>query len=138
MERAVTIAGPGRIKLEVTESLMIGDEARAIATLKELADLGAALSMDDFGTGYSSLAQLHRLPFATLKLDRSFVIGLDEGTTRPMVEAVLALARGMRLNVVAEGVETPAQRDLLSGLGCDLAQGYLFRRPVPEQELAPG
>ncbi|MFM2041608.1 MAG: hypothetical protein RLY86_184 [Pseudomonadota bacterium] len=138
VERAVAIAGPGRIKLEVTESLMIGDEARAIATLKELADLGATLSMDDFGTGYSSLAQLHRLPFATLKLDRSFVIGLDEGTTRPMVEAVLALARGMRLNVVAEGVETPAQRDLLSGLGCDLAQGYLFRRPVPEQELAPG
>lgn len=132
--RGAVDRAPGPLKLEVTESLLIDDVDRATAILRQLADLGASLSMDDFGTGYSSLSQLHRLPFSTLKIDRSFTMGLDDGATRPLVEATLGIARRLRLDVVAEGVETAAQRDALAALGCDLGQGYLFAKPLPEAE----
>ncbi len=141
VRRAVDRAG-GPLKLEVTESLLIDDVERANAILLRLAELGASLSMDDFGTGYSSLSQLHRLPFSTLKIDRSFTMGLDAagpgGGTRPLVEATLGLARQLGLDVVAEGVETPAQRNALAELGCALGQGYLFSKPLPEAELLNG
>lgn len=134
VREAVTRAG-GTVKLEVTESLLIDDVERAATILRRLADLGASLSMDDFGTGYSSLSQLHRLPFSTLKIDRSFIVGLEDGGTRPIVDATLNLAHGLGLDVVAEGVETPDQRKALADLGCGLAQGYLFSRPLPEGEV---
>ena len=94
------------------------------------ARLGVRLVLDDFGTGYSSLAYLKHLPLDTIKIDRSFVAGIDETADRSIVEAVVALAHGLEIGVVAEGIETDAQADRLRELGCDLGQGYLFSRPV--------
>jgi diguanylate cyclase (GGDEF)-like protein len=127
---------PGGLKLEVTESLVIEDVERATKLLDALNALGASLSVDDFGTGHSSLSQLDRLPFQTLKIDRSFIAGLDEGRSTRVVEAIMALAHGLHMDVVAEGVETEAQRLILSRLGCAYGQGWLFGRPVEAERCA--
>jgi EAL domain-containing protein (putative c-di-GMP-specific phosphodiesterase class I) len=95
-----------------------------------LRDLGVRLVLDDFGTGYSSLSYLKHLPLDTIKIDRSFVAGLSGVTDRSIVEAVVALARGLRIGVVAEGIETDVQRRILRDIGCDVGQGYLFSRPL--------
>ena len=87
--------------------------------------------LDDFGTGYSSLSYLKHLPLDTIKIDRTFVAGLDGEADRSIVDAVIALAHGLRIGVVAEGIETEAQFELLRELGCDVGQGYLFARPLP-------
>ena len=102
-----------------------------VRTLRRLRDLGVRLVLDDFGTGYSSLSYLKHLPLDTIKIDRSFVAGIDQAADRSIVEAVVALAHGLRIGVVAEGIETEAQRRRLLELGCRLGQGYLFSRPVP-------
>jgi len=117
---------PQLLELELTESILIQDANETLGRLHALANLGVALSIDDFGTGYSSLAYLKRFPISKLKIDRSFVIGLpdDEGD-RAIVSATIAMARALKLKVVAEGVETPAQRDYLASLGCESFQGFL-------------
>ena len=107
-----------------------------VRTLHRLRDMGVRLVLDDFGTGYSSLAYLKHLPLDTIKIDRTFVAGLDGEADRSIVEAVIALAHGLRISVVAEGIETEAQFEILRSMGCDVGQGYLFARPLPEAEAA--
>ncbi len=107
-----------------------------IRTLGRLRELGVRLVLDDFGTGYSSLSYLKHLPLDTIKIDRTFVAGLDGDTDRSIVEAVVALARGLRIGVVAEGIETEAQFHMLRDIGCDVGQGYLFSRPLPADDAA--
>lgn len=124
------------LELELTESmLMDGDELRI--TLKALSDLGVRLAIDDFGTGYSSLAYLKRFFVDTLKIDRSFVADTPgDSDDVAIISAIVALARSLNLQVVAEGVETEAQATLLRGLGCDEMQGYLLGRPQPAEQFA--
>ena len=125
---------PSMLTLEITESAAMGDAESSIARLLELKDLGVRLAIDDFGTGYSSLSYLHRFPVDVLKIDRSFVDGLgQESEDTVIVRAVVGLARALRLEVVAEGVETAEQAEALRALGCELAQGYLFSRPLPPE-----
>lgn len=127
---------PGLLELEITESALIWNGEAAVATAYRLKDLGVRLCVDDFGTGYSSLAYLRRFPLDAVKIDRSFVTELVQDLqARAIVRAVIDLAHALSLWVVAEGVETEAQRDLLSGLGCDLMQGYLFSRAVTADRL---
>ena len=125
---------PGELELEITESVLMDQSEGGIRTLRSLRELGVRLVLDDFGTGYSSLSYLKNLPLDTIKIDRSFVVGLDGVADRSIVEAVLALAHGLGIGVVAEGIETETQRAQLIALGCDLGQGYLFSRPVPAIE----
>ena len=127
---------PGRLEIEVTESALMSDPARAIATLEELQELGIQIAMDDFGTGYSSLGQLKRLPLQRLKIDKSFVQDVPEDPNEVViVEAILGLARQLNRIVVAEGVETESQLAFLRERGCDEAQGYLIAKPVPAAEF---
>ena len=122
---------PTQLVLEVTESVLMLDRDEGVATLARLRAMGVSVSIDDFGTGYSSLGYLERLPADELKIDRSFVAALDAGQRSPLVEAIVDLAHAVGLAVVAEGIETDEQRRILTGVGCDLAQGYLFARPLP-------
>ncbi len=127
---------PGQITLEITESSMIGDEERSLAMLTRLSAAGVALSIDDFGTGYSSLAYLKRFPLDELKIDKLFVGGLlSERGDHQIVRSVIDLAHNFELRAVAEGVEDEATHQELRRLGCDLAQGFHFARPLPEKDL---
>ena len=127
---------PGRLEIEITESALMSDPARAVATLEELQELGIQIAMDDFGTGYSSLGQLKRLPLQRLKIDKSFVQNVpDDANEVVIVEAILGLARQLKRIVVAEGVETERQLAFLRERGCDEAQGYLIAKPVPAAEF---
>jgi diguanylate cyclase (GGDEF)-like protein/PAS domain S-box-containing protein len=122
---------PGCLKLEMTESSIMSNTEMAIGILRELKEIGVGLEIDDFGTGYSSLSNLSRLPFDTVKIDQSFVKDLHASVeSAEIVKTILDLARSMGMSVVAEGVETAAQLDVLTSLGCDFAQGYYFSRPV--------
>lgn len=126
---------PTLLKLEVTESTIIGDPAHAAEILTGLRDLGIRLCMDDFGTGYSNLSYLQTLPFDFLKVDRAFVSSMiDRFESRTILRTMLALAQQLALEVVAEGVETDEQADELSRLGCGFLQGYLYGRPMPAVE----
>ena len=126
----------GGVDLEITESLLMSDVDESIRKLRELRELGLRMALDDFGTGYSSLAYLTRLPIDTLKIDRSFVQGVTEHADHTsIISAIISLAQALRLKVVAEGVETEQQAQLLRLLRCDQAQGFLFSRPVPAAEL---
>ena len=121
-----------QLGLEMTESSVISDTRTALEVLCSLRRLGVSLLMDDFGTGYSSLNHLHSLPFDVLKIDRSFVIRMTEGEQPfQIVRTIVELARVLGMDVVAEGIETLEQYDLLRQLGCRFGQGYLFSRPVP-------
>ncbi len=127
---------PGRLEIEITESALMSDPARAIATLEELQELGIQIAMDDFGTGYSSLGQLKQLPLQRLKIDKSFVQNVpDDANEVVIVEAILGLARQLKRIVVAEGVETERQLAFLRERGCDEAQGFLIAKPVPAAEF---
>ncbi|TVR81988.1 MAG: EAL domain-containing protein [Rhodospirillales bacterium] len=129
---------PHALELEITERTAVQEGDDVIAELVRLDELGIRLAIDDFGTGYSSLRYLRQLPVHRLKIDRSFVRNLpDDGEDRAIVEAVLVLARSLKLEVIAEGVETPAQARLLAALGCREAQGYLFTPPLPPAQV-PG
>lgn len=128
--------GNGQLELEVTESVAMDDPARAIDQLSALRALGVELSIDDFGTGYSSLAYLKLLPIQALKLDRAFVRDIETDENDAAISAAtLALAHTLGLKVVAEGVETEAQRAFLVDHQCDLLQGYLFSKPLPAAEI---
>jgi len=127
---------PEHVVLEITESSVMSDTARGLGMLARLRLKGFGLSVDDFGTGYSSLSQLSQIPFTALKIDRNFVSGAPtQPRKRAMIETSLDLARKLDLKVVAEGVETVEEWQLLAGLGCDYAQGYLISAPVPGEQL---
>jgi diguanylate cyclase (GGDEF)-like protein len=126
------------LELEITETVLMDQSEAGTRALRALRELGVQLVLDDFGTGYSSLAYLKHLPLDTIKIDRSFVRGLDDDdANQPIVEAVIALAHGLGIEVVAEGIETAAQLDRLRALACDRGQGYFFAQPMPADELAP-
>ncbi len=123
---------PARVGVEVTESVLIAEPAQAIASLADLRRAGVRVAIDDFGTGFSSLAYLRDLPFDVVKVDRSFVAGATEDrVSQAILEAVALIGRRIGVAILAEGVETQAQRDWLSGAGFTLGQGYLFGRPAP-------
>ena len=130
---ARTQANPHKLKLELTESLLLEDVEDVIAKMTLLKRLGVGFSLDDFGTGYSSLAYLKRLPLDQLKIDKTFVRDLVHGNNDAAICAsTIDLARNLHFSVVAEGVETEAQRHFLcSDHGCDFMQGYLFSKPLP-------
>jgi diguanylate cyclase (GGDEF)-like protein len=129
---------PEFLKLELTESFLMGDSGRSSGVLDELSAIGVGLSIDDFGTGYSSLSHLKRLPIREIKIDRSFVMNMREDANDEMiVRATSDLGRNLGLRVVAEGVEDAVTRDLLASLGCDEAQGFLFSHPLPPGEFDP-
>jgi EAL domain-containing protein (putative c-di-GMP-specific phosphodiesterase class I) len=120
------------LQLEITESMIMSDPERAMATVGRLSKLGARLSVDDFGTGYSSLANLRRLPINELKIDRSFVSPmLADESDLIIVRSTINLAHDLGLRIVAEGVEDGPTLERLATLGCDLAQGYHLSRPLP-------
>jgi diguanylate cyclase (GGDEF)-like protein len=124
------------LELEVTESMLMDDRTATLATLTALKAMGLKVSIDDFGTGYSSLAYLKRFPVNALKVDRSFVKDMPEADDDAAItSAIIAMAHSLRLEVIAEGVETPAQLAFLRERGCDYAQGYLISRPIPGPEL---
>jgi EAL domain-containing protein (putative c-di-GMP-specific phosphodiesterase class I) len=131
-----TGAPPGKVVLELTESILLGDVDGAIDVMQRLRARGIRFSIDDFGTGYSSLAYLQSLPINELKIDRSFVHKLPENEGNlAIVRAVVALASALGVKVIAEGVETEDERNALAGNGCQFFQGYLFARPLPAYEF---
>jgi diguanylate cyclase (GGDEF)-like protein len=127
---------PHRLEVEITESVLMNDNAQTLAMLHRIRGLGVSISMDDFGTGYSSLSYLHKFPFDKIKIDRSFVADITrEGGTSEIVRAITALSRGLGMTTVAEGVETEEQLWRLRKEGCEEVQGFLFSRPVSAHEV---
>lgn len=130
---------PSQIEVEVTENICIRNPQTAIDQLKRLCELGVSIAIDDFGTGYSSLSYLHRFPIHTIKIDRSFVQPIeddvDSSKSFPVVLAIISIAKGLGLNLVAEGVETAAQAHYLQQAGCHTIQGYYFHKPVSQHSL---
>ncbi|MGY3039777.1 diguanylate cyclase (GGDEF)-like protein [Rhodanobacter sp. TND4EL1] len=132
---------PSRLVVEVTEGALLDNPEHVRATLDRLRLIGVGAALDDFGTGYSSLSYLHSLPLRILKIDRAFVHELDKGANTSgttVVAAILALARALNIQVIAEGIETPIQRGALIAMGCEMGQGYLLGRPAPVVHDAPG
>jgi diguanylate cyclase (GGDEF)-like protein/PAS domain S-box-containing protein len=131
---------PTSLILELTESTLITDTAAVHQRLQQLKNMGVRLAVDDFGTGYSSLSYLHSFPVDYLKIDRSFVKGLnqrDDHQSHVMVRSIISIARNLNLTVVAEGIEQTEQLDALVAAGCHTGQGYLLSRPVPPEEITP-
>jgi EAL domain-containing protein (putative c-di-GMP-specific phosphodiesterase class I) len=127
---------PGALVLEITETVIMQQTESNLITLHALKALGVRLAIDDFGTGYSSLAYLQRFPIDILKIDKSFVDGLGRGgSDAALARTIIALGGALALRCVAEGVESDAQRAHLRTLGCEYAQGFLFARPMPAEEL---
>jgi len=131
-----TGADPARLKLELTESVVLGNIDNAVAKMHELKGIGVHFSMDDFGTGYSSLSYLTQLPLDQLKIDLSFVrnIGIKP-TDAVIVQTIIGMGNSLGMEVIAEGVENEEQRDFLERNGCHAYQGYLFSKPVPIEEF---
>ena len=127
---------PEYLILEITETVLMHETETTLRRLGELKALGVRLAIDDFGTGYSSLSYLQQFPVDVLKIDQSFIEGLLRGTSdSALVSAIIALAGSLSLRTIAEGVEDPGQREKLRTLGCDAAQGFLFSRPVPAEDV---
>ncbi|NTV90382.1 MAG: EAL domain-containing protein, partial [Clostridiales bacterium] len=138
VKRALTDTGidPGKVELEITESIFIDFFDAAAEKLGQLQKLGVRISLDDFGTGYSSLAYLKTLPIQTLKIDRAFINEIKEDSSETkMLSSIIALVRNMDMETVAEGVETKEQFNYLRKSGCDIIQGYLASRPVREGDV---
>jgi diguanylate cyclase (GGDEF)-like protein len=138
VKRALSESGlaPSSLKLEITESAAMENATRTIEILKTLKDLGVRLSIDDFGTGYSSLSYLHRFPVDTLKIDRSFVNSVGEnGEDSEILQTIVSLAKNLKMRVIAEGIETESQLNILKNLGCDYGQGYLMSKPLPKDAM---
>jgi len=139
VRQALDLSGlpPSRLELEITESILLQNNAANLATLHELRALGAHIALDDFGTGYSSLSYLRCFPFDTIKIDQSFVREISEkADCRAIVHAITGLGRSLSMNVVAEGVETQGQLENLRDAACQDVQGFLFSRPRPAREIA--
>ena len=127
---------PHLLWLEVTEGIMISEPELALATLRRLRSLGVRVALDDFGTGYSSLSLLQKFPLQRIKIDRAFVSGVaDNANDRSLVRTIIAMGSSLGLDMVAEGVETVQQLQVLSELGCDKAQGYLISHPIPADAM---
>jgi EAL domain-containing protein (putative c-di-GMP-specific phosphodiesterase class I) len=127
---------PRRFVVEITESAAMADPDRTQKVLAELHGSGLSLAIDDFGTGYSSLSRLRDMPVDILKIDRSFIGGVDlDSGVAGMVRAVVELARSQQMTPVAEGVETAGEHEFLRSVGCPLAQGFYFARPAPAEEI---
>ncbi|HSP00606.1 MAG TPA: EAL domain-containing protein, partial [Thioalkalivibrio sp.] len=127
---------PELLELEITESLLMSDTHDTVEKLKRLCAIGVRIAIDDFGTGYSSLSYLQKLPVHTLKIDRSFTHAISSRDNEAcIVNAIVAMARGMKMDIVTEGVENAIQRDYLRRLGCPLMQGYLFGEPMALSRL---
>lgn len=127
---------PSQIEVEVTENICIHNPEAAISQLDKLCQLGVSVAIDDFGTGYSSLSYLHRFPIHTIKIDRSFVMEIQDSSTQfPVVTAIISIAKGLGLNLVAEGVETSVQESYLKNAGCKTMQGYFYHKPLPQKRL---
>ena len=127
---------PALLELEITESILMRDPQQSRAEILQLKNLGFTVAIDDFGTGYSSLNYLKNLPVDSLKIDRSFIHELEQNREdQAIVKGIIALAKSLKLKTIAEGVETEAQRVLISEFGCDVAQGFLFSRPLPMDEF---
>lgn len=138
VQNALEVSGlPARsLKLEITESTAMDNASRTIKILNELKKIGVQISIDDFGTGYSSLSYLHKLPFDTLKIDRSFVINATEGDEdSEILQTIVSLTKNLKKEVIAEGIETEEQLKLLTDMGCHYGQGYLFSRPLPKCDM---
>jgi EAL domain-containing protein (putative c-di-GMP-specific phosphodiesterase class I) len=130
-----TGADPRRVELEITENMIMRNLEQSIETLAQLRSVGMQVAMDDFGVGYSSLGQLTRLPASSMKIDRSFVMHCPTDVqTTSITEAIIAMAKRLKLRVIAEGVETRAQLDFLRAQHCEAFQGYLFSRPITALE----
>jgi len=128
---------PHRLELEITEAVLIRDDAAALGILHQLRALGVRIALDDFGTGYSSLSYLQRFPFDKIKIDRSFVSAIgDSDYSSNIVQAIVDIATTREITTTAEGVETEEQSQALRALGCTEMQGYLFSPPVPPARLA--
>ena len=128
---------PSQIEVEITENFCIGEPEHAVDQLNKLANIGVRVAIDDFGTGYSSLAYLHRFRIHTLKIDQSFVREIKENAVHfPVVLAVISIAQGLKLDLIAEGVETTMQADYLEQAGCRTMQGFLFHRPMARAEFS--
>jgi EAL domain-containing protein (putative c-di-GMP-specific phosphodiesterase class I) len=128
---------PACLTLEITETTLVRDVESTVAAFRALKTLGIRLAIDDFGTGYSSLSYLRQFPIDTLKIDRSFVAALDDGAdSNALVRSILDLSETLRLDTVAEGIETDEQRRALESLGATRGQGYLFARPMGPTEMA--
>src|SRR5690606_25994298 len=129
---AVGIA-PDELEIEITESALVQDRDAGERQLQGVHALGVGIAIDDFGTGYSSLSYLAELPFDTLKIDRAFVLGVGDGTTpvAAIVRTIVGLAQALGKDVIAEGVETVREVELLGAMGCHTIQGYVFHRPLP-------
>ncbi len=139
IKSALEITGfsPDKLKIEITESAILDNPDMAARAINEIKELGARIAIDDFGTGYSSLSYLHRFAFDTLKIDRSFIMGLgvNGGRNDKIIRSVIGLARDLDMSVVAEGIETKSQLSRLLDMRCSHGQGYLFSRPMPFAEL---
>src|SRR5690606_26973318 len=127
---------PSALEVELTESMVMDNLDRAMQTIAALKNIGIKISIDDFGTGHSSLGSLRRFPADYLKIDRSFIHNSnDEGKSIATIRTIVALARNYHMKVIAEGVETMAQHDMLCELGCHMAQGYLYSPPVDAAQI---
>ena len=124
----------------MTEGSLLDDPEGVRDILARLRDAGIGAALDDFGTGYSSLSYLHTFPLHSVKIDRSFVsrLGVGEGNSDAVVISILALARALGMEAIAEGIETDAQREVLLGMGCRFGQGYLLGRPAPIERWGAG
>jgi len=135
---ALAISGfpPECLELELTESCVVRDLDRSAGRMAQIRDLGVSIAIDDFGTGYSSLSYLHKLPVNCIKMDQSFLRGIAEvDGSLPVIQGIVRLARGMHLTVVAEGVETLEELELVRLAGCDKVQGHLFGPPLRAEEV---
>jgi diguanylate cyclase (GGDEF)-like protein/PAS domain S-box-containing protein len=125
---------PGRLVLEITESVLVSNQAAAHELISSLDEMGVKIALDDFGTGYSSLSYLQRLPISVVKIDRTFVVGMNQRANAAVLRAVMGIGHDLGITIVAEGVETPEQLEVLTRLGCRYIQGYLLSRPAPLSE----
>jgi EAL domain-containing protein (putative c-di-GMP-specific phosphodiesterase class I) len=133
---AETGVNPKTFELEITEGLLLDDDEQTHHTLQQLKEMGFRLALDDFGTGYSSLSYLRRYPIDKIKIDRSFITNLGgDDEAEAVVGAIVRLARALGMQVIAEGVETTKQRDILRHVGCSEVQGFLFSAAVPGSEI---